>query len=114
MTTHSKSETKPKIDSTQVVSLAKLARLELTLDEQTRYAEQLSQVLGYVEKLEEIDLEKLRLGGENISPLYQPMEREPTTRPDVVVEPARGEKGPLVLESAPEVSLSSYQVPPVL
>ncbi len=37
--------------------IAKLARLSLTPDEETRYAEQLSGVLSYIDLLDEVDIE---------------------------------------------------------
>ncbi len=36
--------------------VAKLARIELSTDEEQRMAEQLSHILGYIEKLKELDV----------------------------------------------------------
>ena len=40
----------------QVLHVARLARLELTDDEVERYSGELSKVLDYIEKIEELDL----------------------------------------------------------
>ena len=44
-----------KLDISDIEHIADLARLHLTEDEKSRYAEQLSAVLGYVEMLNEVD-----------------------------------------------------------
>jgi len=43
-----------KLTPQKIEEIAKLARLQLTEEEKTRYAEQLSVVLDYVEKLNEV------------------------------------------------------------
>ena len=45
------------IDRDQVLHVAKLARLKLTDDEVDRMAGELSKILGYVETMNELDLE---------------------------------------------------------
>ena len=40
----------------QVEHVAKLARLSLTAEEAERYSGQLSSILGYIEKLQELDV----------------------------------------------------------
>ena len=69
----------PKLSKKEIEHLAKLARLELTEDEKKLYSEQLSSVLDYFNKLEEVNTEKIKItsqvtGLENI------------TREDKVVE----------------------------
>jgi aspartyl-tRNA(Asn)/glutamyl-tRNA(Gln) amidotransferase subunit C len=44
------------LDRTQVLHVARLARLELTEDEVERMAQELSQVLDHIEKIRELDL----------------------------------------------------------
>jgi aspartyl-tRNA(Asn)/glutamyl-tRNA(Gln) amidotransferase subunit C len=44
------------IDRKQVRHVARLARLALSEDEEEKYAVQLSAVLGYIEKLEQVDV----------------------------------------------------------
>jgi aspartyl-tRNA(Asn)/glutamyl-tRNA(Gln) amidotransferase subunit C len=46
-----------KLDKEAIEGVARLARLDLSEDEKTIYAEQLSVVLDYVEMLEEVDTE---------------------------------------------------------
>jgi aspartyl-tRNA(Asn)/glutamyl-tRNA(Gln) amidotransferase subunit C len=48
-----------KIDEIQVRRVAKLARLDLTDDEVARFSTQLSAILGYVEKLNELDTDSV-------------------------------------------------------
>ena len=43
----------------QIKHIANLARLELTAEEETRYGEQLSAVLDYVDKLSEVNTDKV-------------------------------------------------------
>jgi len=55
------------IDRAQVRHVAQLARLSLTEAEEEKFAAQLSQVLGYIEKLESVDvagIEPLAFAGE--------------------------------------------------
>lgn len=44
------------IDRTQVLHVARLARLQLTEDEVDRMSTELSSILGHIEKLNELDL----------------------------------------------------------
>lgn len=44
-----------KLTSDQVKKVAKLANLPLTSEEEEKYSEQLSAILGYFEKLNEVD-----------------------------------------------------------
>ncbi len=43
------------LSNEQIKHIANLARLELTTEEETKYGEQLSAVLDYVDKLTEVD-----------------------------------------------------------
>lgn len=45
----------------EVAKIAKLARLELSDQELAKYADQLSQILEYVNKLEEVDTDKVEI-----------------------------------------------------
>jgi aspartyl-tRNA(Asn)/glutamyl-tRNA(Gln) amidotransferase subunit C len=55
--------------------VAHLARLELTPEEEEKFGEQLSHVLGYVEKLKELDVT-------NVEPTAHAMPRINVTRAD--------------------------------
>jgi aspartyl-tRNA(Asn)/glutamyl-tRNA(Gln) amidotransferase subunit C len=57
--------------------VAHLARLELTPEEERRFGEQLGQILGYVEKLKEVDVT-------NVAPTAQAMRRVNVTRADAL------------------------------
>jgi aspartyl-tRNA(Asn)/glutamyl-tRNA(Gln) amidotransferase subunit C len=50
-----------KLTKAEVEKIAKLSRLELTKDEKELYASQLSKVLDYVEKLNEVDTENVAI-----------------------------------------------------
>ena len=57
--------------------VAHLARLELTPEEEKRFGAQLGQVLGYVEKLKELDVT-------NVEPTAHTMPRVNVTRADEI------------------------------
>ncbi len=61
----------------EVRRIAALARLELTPDEETRFAEQLSAVLSYVEQLEALDVS-------GVEPMTHALAEAPTLREDAV------------------------------
>lgn len=48
-----------KLSRDDVLKLARLARLQLTDDEVTKFTEEISTILGYVQQLQEVDLSKL-------------------------------------------------------
>jgi aspartyl-tRNA(Asn)/glutamyl-tRNA(Gln) amidotransferase subunit C len=50
-----------KLSKKEVENIAKLARLELTDDEIKTYSEQLSDILGYVDQLQEVDTENVEI-----------------------------------------------------
>jgi len=50
-----------KLTKSEVEKIAKLSRLELNKDEKELYASQLSKVLDYVEKLNEVDTENVAI-----------------------------------------------------
>jgi len=52
-------EQAPRINSEQVEHIAKLARIELTEKEKEKFANELSSILGYVEKLNQVDTSKV-------------------------------------------------------
>jgi len=47
-----------KLSHDDVLRLARLARLELTDDEVTKFSNEISAILGYVEQLNDVDLSK--------------------------------------------------------
>ena len=50
-----------RLDRGQIEKIAKLSRLELTGEEKEKYADQLSAVLEYVGKLNEVDTENVEI-----------------------------------------------------
>jgi aspartyl-tRNA(Asn)/glutamyl-tRNA(Gln) amidotransferase subunit C len=92
------------IDRDLVAKLADLSRLELSEDELEATVEDLRAILGYLESLEQVDVEGL-------PPTAHPMDRELVMRPD---EPRPSVDRPRVLEDAPDVQGGSFRVPRVL
>ena len=71
---------------------AQLARIELTSEEEEKFFKQLSSILGYFEKLNELDLEI-------VEPIYQVTGQKNAFREDVVTNTSRQEE---MLRNAPE------------
>jgi len=85
----------------QVDKVAELARLELSLDERERYAEQLSAVLGYFNMLNSLDTV-------NVSPTSHALMLKNVLREDHV-QPSLSQQQ--VLSLAPEVSGELVSIP---
>lgn len=81
-----------KITEADVRHVAKLSRLRLTDDEVHRYAEQLGHVLGYIAKINELDLE-------GVEPMTHPFEMTNVLREDVAKPGMPLEK---ILRNAPQ------------
>jgi aspartyl-tRNA(Asn)/glutamyl-tRNA(Gln) amidotransferase subunit C len=71
---------------------AKLIRIELTEEEEQKFTEQLSSILGYCDKLDELDLEA-------VEPIYQVTGQENIFREDEVTNVSRTED---MLKNVPE------------
>lgn len=67
-----------KVSEEEVKHIAQLARIELTPDESQRFARELSDVLGYVEQLQEVDTE-------GVEPITQVTGLKNVLRDDVAV-----------------------------
>lgn len=92
------------ISVADVEHIAKLARLTLREDEKILFSGQMGAILGYVEKLKELDTNGVVPTSHAV-----PMEnafREDTVRPSIGVEKA--------LANAPEVAGSFFRVPKVI
>jgi aspartyl-tRNA(Asn)/glutamyl-tRNA(Gln) amidotransferase subunit C len=89
------------IDREQVLHVAKLARLKLSEQEVERMAGELSQILGHVERMTELDLE-------GVEPTSHAVQLENVLREDVPRPSLSRERA---LESAPDASESGFQVP---
>jgi aspartyl-tRNA(Asn)/glutamyl-tRNA(Gln) amidotransferase subunit C len=89
------------IDREQVLHVARLARLELTEDEVARMSDELSDVLGNIEKIGELDLD-------GVPPTTHVVAVSNALRPDVV-EPSLPRD--VALASAPAVAGGGFLVP---
>ncbi|MFB6181447.1 MAG: Asp-tRNA(Asn)/Glu-tRNA(Gln) amidotransferase subunit GatC [Candidatus Magasanikbacteria bacterium] len=80
-----------KISPDKVEHIAQLARLELSQAEKERYAEELSVVLDYVEKLEEVETE-------GVEPTFQVSGLTDVTREDEVEEISDEDRSKIIEE----------------
>ena len=93
-----------KIDKSQVKRIAKLARLEIAEGDEERFSEQLSGILDYIEKLNELDTE-------SIEPLAHCLPIHNVLREDVAKDSLSVEEA---LGNAPERAEEYFRVPKIL
>jgi aspartyl-tRNA(Asn)/glutamyl-tRNA(Gln) amidotransferase subunit C len=93
-----------KIDKAQVKKVAKLSRLELTEAEMEEFTGQLSVILDYVEKMNELDTE-------SVQPLAHCLPISNVFREDVVKDSLGTEK---TLANAPQRDGEFFKVPKIL
>lgn len=93
-----------KIDEAQVRKVAKLSRLALTDAEVQEFTGQLSAILGYVEKMNELDTD-------GIEPLAHCLPVSNVFRDDCVTESLGTEK---TLANAPQRDGDFFKVPKIL
>lgn len=93
-----------KISQEQVMHVAKLARLAMTPDETERFTEQLSHILSYVEKLNELDTSR-------VEPTSHVLPLSNVFREDRVIPSLPTEK---VLENAPDSEGPFFRVPKII
>ncbi|MBA7656532.1 Glutamyl-tRNA(Gln) amidotransferase subunit C [subsurface metagenome] len=93
-----------KIDQAQVRKVAKLSRLELTEAEVEEFTGQLSAILDYVEKMNELDTD-------NVEPLAHCLPISNVFRKDCVKESLGTEK---TLGNAPQRDGEFFKVPKIL
>ena len=93
-----------KIDQAEVQKVAKLSRLDLSKAELAEFTEQLSAVLEYIEKLNELDID-------NVEPLAHCLPVKNVFRQDVVKESLGTEK---TLANAPQRDEDFFKVPKIL
>ena len=89
------------IDRDQVLHVAKLARLQLSADEVEHFAAELSKVLDYIEKIEELDLA-------DVEPTNHVVALEGVMRAD---EPRPSLAPDVALASAPDPAQDGFRVP---
>jgi aspartyl-tRNA(Asn)/glutamyl-tRNA(Gln) amidotransferase subunit C len=96
------------ITKSDVEKIAELARLELTSEETDLFTEQLSSIIGYIEKLNELDTA-------NVPPMSHCVPGEGDTEytlRDDKVRPSLGQK--LAVENAPDSEAGYFKVPKVI
>jgi len=93
-----------KIDADQVKKVAKLSRLELTEDEIAEFTGQLSSILDYVEKMNELDTE-------NVQPLAHCLPVSNCFRDDRAKDSLGTDK---TLKNAPQRQDEFFKVPKIL
>ena len=89
---------------TEVEHIAELARLQLSEDEKDRYRQQLSAILDYAARLQELDTS-------HIPPTSTVLAHKAPLRADV---PAQGLALQEALGNAPSAAQNQFRVPPVL
>ena len=92
------------ITAEEVRKIADLARLQLTPEEEIRFAQQLSAVLEYAERLKEVDTSQ-------IPPTSSVLPVAARLRPDLARPCPPRET---ILANAPEEEEGMFRVPPVL
>ncbi len=92
------------ISQKEVEHVAKLARLDLTEPEQTLFREQLSQILSFVEQLQEVSTE-------GIPPTASVADQDLFLREDL---PCQGLTQEQALSNAPEASEGFFVVPKII
>jgi aspartyl-tRNA(Asn)/glutamyl-tRNA(Gln) amidotransferase subunit C len=88
----------------EVEHIARLARLELTEEEKAQYAQQLSAILDYAARLQQVDTGR-------ISPTATVLAERSRLREDQVLP---GLETSEALRNAPETKENQFRVPPVL
>jgi aspartyl-tRNA(Asn)/glutamyl-tRNA(Gln) amidotransferase subunit C len=88
----------------EVEHIAMLARLELSSEEKLRYREQLSAILDYAARLQQVDTSDLASTEPTLS-------AGPALRPDL---PQPGLDRTSALANAPQVENDQFRVPPIL
>jgi aspartyl-tRNA(Asn)/glutamyl-tRNA(Gln) amidotransferase subunit C len=88
----------------EVEHISDLARLELTEEEKARYSEQLSAILDYAARLQELDTN-------DIPPTSSVLPARSVLRAD---EPRPCLSLPELLRNAPQVKDRQFRVPPIL
>ncbi|MDA8098238.1 MAG: Asp-tRNA(Asn)/Glu-tRNA(Gln) amidotransferase subunit GatC [Nitrospiraceae bacterium] len=93
-----------KISQQEVEHVAKLARLELSDQEKAKLTDQLSNILTYVEKLNELDTK-------GVEPTAHVLDMKNVMRDDAV-EPSLSQER--ALANAPEKAAGHYKVPKII
>ncbi len=92
------------IDRDQVRKVAKLARLDISPEEEKQLASQMNDILAYFEQLGELDVTE-------VSPTARAIDTSNVTRPDQLQPYAEREA---ILEAAPDQEGNFFKVPQIL
>lgn len=92
------------LDALQVKKIARLARLKITEQEASAYADSLSRILGLIEQMNAVDTK-------DVAPMAHPSDAALRLRTDVVTETDEREKFQAL---APAVEAGLYLVPKVI
>ncbi|MEJ2514088.1 MAG: Asp-tRNA(Asn)/Glu-tRNA(Gln) amidotransferase subunit GatC [Gammaproteobacteria bacterium] len=93
-----------KLSRADVESIAHLARLQITPDEEPVYVDNLSRIIDFVDQLEQADTE-------GVEPMAHPLNMTQPLRPDEVIE---SDQRDLFQENAPATQDGLYLVPKVI
>ena len=92
------------VSKDDVKKIAELARLEFSDSEIENYTSEMNNILGYVEKLNELDTE-------NVEPLSHPIENNNVFREDVVKQSTERDRAFI---NAPDKTSEHFKVPKVI
>ena len=92
------------VDEDTVAKIATLARIRVPEENRAALAGELSNILGWIEQLSELDTE-------GVEPMTSVVERKPQLRDDVVTDGGQAEK---VVANAPEAAGAFFAVPKVV
>lgn len=95
-----------KVNKDEVEHVAALARLTFSPDELELYTEQFNDILEYINRLNEVDLE-------NVEPTSHVQPLKNVLREDCAVT-SDGELREAVLQEAPEAEHGFFKVPPII
>ncbi|MCK5594548.1 Asp-tRNA(Asn)/Glu-tRNA(Gln) amidotransferase subunit GatC [bacterium] len=94
----------PKVSKKDVEYVAKLARLRLSETEKKAHAEQLNKILGYMDKLNQLDTSNIKPTSHVVE--MQNVFREDVAKPSIPVDSA--------LQNAPDKKDNFFRVPKVI
>jgi aspartyl-tRNA(Asn)/glutamyl-tRNA(Gln) amidotransferase subunit C len=95
------------LTKTEVEKIAGLARLKLEDKEKEKLAEDLSSIIGYIQKLSEVNVEK-------VEPMTGGTDLESITRPDDETTISDPEMKKQILNNAPNREEDYFKVPSIL
>lgn len=96
------------ITKQEVLKIAELARIGISEEEKGKFAKELSLVIGYIDKLSEVNVEKVEpmTGGTNLESVI----REDDSSKDIADDEMKAE----ILNSAPNKENGYFKVPSIL